>query len=46
MGQTYSAGTLPHEDMMTTIELYGSEVVPRVKELLAKDAQEGTPTER
>ncbi len=31
----YSAGTLPHEKMMTAIELYGTQVVPRVKELLA-----------
>jgi probable LLM family oxidoreductase len=31
----YSAGTLPHERMMTAIELYGSQVVPRVRELLA-----------
>lgn len=31
----YSAGTLPHEAMMRTIELYGTEVIPRVRELLA-----------
>jgi hypothetical protein len=31
----YSAGTLPHERMMTAIELYGTEVIPRVRELLA-----------
>jgi probable LLM family oxidoreductase len=31
----YSAGTLPHEAMMRAIELYGTRVVPRVKELLA-----------
>ena len=30
----YSHGTLPHEDLMTCIELYGSQVVPRVRELL------------
>ena len=30
----YSAGTLPHELMMTSIELYGREVMPRVRELL------------
>jgi probable LLM family oxidoreductase len=34
----YSAGTLPHEQMMTGIELYGTEVIPRVRELLADDA--------
>jgi probable LLM family oxidoreductase len=31
----YSAGTLPHETMMRSIELYGTEVAPRVRELLA-----------
>ena len=29
-----SAGTLPHEKMMRSIELYGREVVPRVRALL------------
>jgi probable LLM family oxidoreductase len=32
----YSAGTLPHEAMMRSIELYGGEVLPRVRELLAE----------
>jgi probable LLM family oxidoreductase len=31
----YSSGPLPHEWMMRSIELYGREVVPRVRELLA-----------
>lgn len=31
----YSAGTLPHERMMRSIELYGSAVLPMVKDLLA-----------
>jgi probable LLM family oxidoreductase len=31
----YSAGTLPHELMMHSIELYGSKVVPMVKDMLA-----------
>ena len=30
----YSAGTLPHEQMMRSIELYGREVMPRVRSLL------------
>ncbi|RSM41556.1 LLM class flavin-dependent oxidoreductase [Actinoplanes sp. ATCC 53533] len=30
----YSAGTLPHETMMSAINLYGTEVIPRVRELL------------
>lgn len=33
----YSNGTLPHEAMMRSIELYATEVVPRVRELLAED---------
>jgi probable LLM family oxidoreductase len=32
----YSAGELPHETMMRSIELYGTEVIPRVRELLAE----------
>ena len=31
----YSAGTLPHELMMRSIELYGSTVIPMVKDMLA-----------
>jgi alkanesulfonate monooxygenase SsuD/methylene tetrahydromethanopterin reductase-like flavin-dependent oxidoreductase (luciferase family) len=34
----YSAGTLPHEVMMRSIELYGSEVAPRVREQLSRSA--------
>ena len=30
----YSAGTLSHERMLRSIELYGREVIPRVRELL------------
>ncbi|MEQ4304067.1 LLM class flavin-dependent oxidoreductase [Plantactinospora sp. B6F1] len=33
----YSAGTLPHEHLMETIERYATRVVPRVRELLAAD---------
>jgi hypothetical protein len=33
----YSAGELPHAAMMRSIELYGTEVIPRVRELLAED---------
>jgi alkanesulfonate monooxygenase SsuD/methylene tetrahydromethanopterin reductase-like flavin-dependent oxidoreductase (luciferase family) len=32
----YSAGTLPHELMLRSIELYGREVIPRVRRLLAE----------
>ena len=31
----YSAGSLPHEKQMTSIELYGTKVVPLVHELMA-----------
>lgn len=34
----YSAGTLPHDLMMRSIELYGTEVIPRVRELLGDAA--------
>jgi alkanesulfonate monooxygenase SsuD/methylene tetrahydromethanopterin reductase-like flavin-dependent oxidoreductase (luciferase family) len=30
----YSNGTLPHDTLMTSIELYGTKVMPRVRELL------------
>jgi len=36
----YSAGTLPHEHLMRSIELYGTVVVPRVRELLAEEPVE------
>ncbi|SOE04914.1 probable oxidoreductase, LLM family [Rathayibacter rathayi NCPPB 2980 = VKM Ac-1601] len=32
----YSAGTLPHPAIMHAIELYGTQVIPRVRELLAR----------
>ncbi|MCW0211814.1 MAG: LLM class flavin-dependent oxidoreductase [Pseudonocardia sp.] len=38
----YSSGTLPHADLMRSIELYGSVVVPRVRELLAESAEDVT----
>ena len=31
----YSTGTLPHETLMRSVALYGTEVAPRVRELLA-----------
>ncbi|MEV6304739.1 LLM class flavin-dependent oxidoreductase [Actinoplanes sp. NPDC051861] len=31
----YSHGTLPHDRLMTCVELYGSQVIPRVRELLS-----------
>jgi hypothetical protein len=32
----YATGHLPHADMMRSIELYGTRVAPRVRELLAE----------
>jgi probable LLM family oxidoreductase len=32
----YSSGTLPHDKLMTSIELFGTRVAPRVRELLAE----------
>lgn len=32
----YSTGSLSHEAMMTSIELYGTQVIPRVRELLGE----------
>jgi len=32
----YSAGTTPHEKMMKSIELYGTKVIPMVREILAE----------
>jgi len=32
----YANGTMPHEQLMSSIELYGGEVVPRVRELLTE----------
>lgn len=34
----YSMGTLPHEHLMEGIRLYGTEVVPRVREMVAHEA--------
>jgi hypothetical protein len=38
----YATGRVPHEQKLATIELYGREVIPRVRELLADpDAELG-----
>lgn len=36
----YASGTTPHEDLMTSIDLYGRRVIPRVRELLAEAGYE------
>jgi probable LLM family oxidoreductase len=38
----YATGRVPHEQRMATIELYGREVIPRVRELLAAAADDAT----
>jgi len=38
----YSLGTLPHEKLMNSIELYGTEIAPVVREAIA--GGDGTPT--
>jgi probable LLM family oxidoreductase len=43
----YATGRMPHEQKMATIELYGREVIPRIRELLADpDAEPAGPTLR
>jgi hypothetical protein len=34
----YSVGALPHEQRLESVRLYGEEVIPRVRELLADSA--------
>jgi hypothetical protein len=34
---TYSVGTRPNADRLSSIRLHGERVVPRVRELLARD---------
>jgi hypothetical protein len=36
----YATGRVPHDQKMATIELYGREVIPRVRELLSDPAEE------
>jgi hypothetical protein len=40
----YSAGTLPHELMMASIERYGAEVAPLVREALAAAPADAPPS--
>jgi len=39
----YAVGRVPHEQRMATIELYGREVIPRVREQLAATSNENRP---
>ena len=40
----YATGRVPHEQRMATIALYGREVIPRVRELLAAASDNGDAT--
>ena len=40
----YATGSVPHEQKMATIELYGREVIPRVREILADAVGRDSPT--
>jgi alkanesulfonate monooxygenase SsuD/methylene tetrahydromethanopterin reductase-like flavin-dependent oxidoreductase (luciferase family) len=42
----YAVGRVPHEQRMATIELYGREVIPRVRELIAAAPDAGDFTRR
>src|SRR2546428_13976597 len=42
----YATGRVPHEQKMATIELYGREVIPRVRELLSDPAEEPAPRDQ
>ncbi len=39
----YAVGSLSHEKRMESIRLYGEEVIPRVRQLLAEDAEVPSP---
>ena len=42
----YSNGTLPHDKLLRSIELFGTEVAPRVRELVHQDVAEGKTANR
>jgi len=42
----YSNGTLPHEKLVRSIELFGTKVAPRVRELMQRDAAESKSANR
>ena len=39
----YATGRMPHEQKMATIEVYGREVIPRVRNLLAEPPVDPLP---
>ena len=42
----YSNGTLPHDKLLRSIELFGTRVAPRVRELVQQDVVEGSSANR
>jgi probable LLM family oxidoreductase len=42
----YAVGAVPHEQRMATIDLYGREVIPRVRELLAARPSQSDPSDQ
>src|SRR3954447_584159 len=42
----YAVGAVPHEQRMGTIALYGREVIPRVRELLAAPCTQSAPSDQ
>jgi alkanesulfonate monooxygenase SsuD/methylene tetrahydromethanopterin reductase-like flavin-dependent oxidoreductase (luciferase family) len=42
----YATGTVPHEQRMATIELYGREVIPRMRALLAESPTVPVPSDQ
>jgi probable LLM family oxidoreductase len=42
----YAVGRVPHDQRMSTIELYGREVIPRIRELLGDRPVQQAPSDR
>ncbi len=42
----YAVGRVPHEQRMATIQLYGREVIPRVRELLEDPPVQAIPSDQ
>jgi hypothetical protein len=42
----YSNGTLPHDKLLRSIDLFGTKVAPRVRELMQRAVADTHPSER
>ena len=42
----YSNGTLPHDKLLRSIELFGTKVAPRVRELMQQQVAESRSADR